>query len=254
MRVILFETSVDGHRARYLRETIVGDPCDRLTIACRDGLIFLMGILRRWLVRGDVPESIQIESMLFRPKWVYESQRPTQWLYRQLRRLAVGRWPGWRFYDSAFKAWDRVPRSVDRYQHAEASPVPEVFQQWELSSKADAIGWLKSIGYLSGRSSNLNSNTPVVTLPGFPERRKGAVELIEALVRDKRFEGVLLLWGSLPKNVQHSLDQRGIQWKQDLRILFVQKHVDDAAFEALFSVAELIVLPYQFHFLGGASL
>lgn len=317
MRVNLFETSVNGHRARYLREIIVGlkhhnndrdvrlctfeenrvspeyleylkpiedlfrfcplpcrrmvgsfrseltrlgllrecieqEPCDRLIIPYGDGLIPLMGILPRWFLRGYVPESIQLESMLFRAEWVYESQRPTQWLYHQLRRWAVGRWPGWRLHYSDFNAWDRAQSSVDRYQHAEVSLVPEVFNQWELRSKSEAIGWLKSEGYLSDRSTPFDSHRAVISLPCLPSRRKGAVELIAAFVEDKKLEGSLLLWATIPKNVQEILARRGVQWKDDPRILIVEKYVDDDAFEALFSLADLIVLPYQFH-LGGVS-
>jgi hypothetical protein len=317
VRINLFETSLEGHRARYLREIICGlkeqqpdcelrlcifkrhresleyleflkpledsfriaplperllsgflwsdirrlgllrdclraNPCDRLIIPYGDGIVPLMGGLPRWIIRRIVPSATRMQTMLFRPTWVYESQRWTKRLYHQLRRWGVCRWPGWRIHYSDYNAWDRAQRKVDRYRATEISLVPEFFDPWDLKSKSDAIQWLLSHGYLSDLSAKRAASRPLISLPGFPEHRKGAVELIEAFVQDKGLEGGLLLWGPVPRNVQQILKAKGIPWQEDPRILMVEKYVDSAAFEALFSAIDLVVLPYQFH-LGGVS-
>ena len=92
----------------------------------------------------------------------------------------------------------------------------------------------------------------IISPPGSLSNRKGVAELIEAFVADRGRKAILLLWEVVPLEVQQVLDRRSVSWRGDPRIVVVDRYVNEEAFRALFSVSDLIVLPYQFN-LGGVS-
>jgi hypothetical protein len=238
-------------RLRLLHDCVVANPCDRLIIPYGDGLVPMMGALPKWMIRRIVPATTQMESMLFRPEWTYPSVRWTQRCYHQLRRWAVCRWPGWRLHLADFNAWQRAEQKLDRYS-ASVSLVPEVFEDWTLSGRKEALESLASMGYFSGLREDLDWRHLVISSPGSPSDRKGTAELIEAFAIHRELEGILLLWGRIPEKVDQVLSRRGVSWRDDPRIVVIEKYVDDHAFRALFSITDLVVLPYQRH-LGGVS-
>lgn len=238
-------------RLRLLHDCVVANPCDRVIIPYGDGLVPMMGALPKWLIRRIVPAATSMESMLFRPEWTYPSVRWTQRCYHQLRRWAVCRWPGWRLHLADFNAWQRAEQKLDRYS-ASVSLVPEVFEDWTLSGRKEALEWLSSSGYFSGLRRDLDWQHLVISSPGSPSDRKGTAELIEAFAIHRELDGILLLWGRIPEKVEQVLSRRGVSWRDDPRIVVIEKYIDDHAFRALFSITDLVVLPYK-SALGGVS-
>jgi hypothetical protein len=318
MRINILETALDGHRARYLRDIILGlkevhrecdvrlclfprllksgdyleylkpleehfrfvalpdlelkgtfrseftrvlllrqcvrkEPCDRVIIPFGEGLVPLLGVLPECLMRKIVPSATQIETMLFRADWVYPADRRYKDWYQRVRRWAVCRWPGWRIHLSDYNAYQRACAKVDRYT-ARVSLVPEVLEPWSPMVPGQAMHWLLTHGYLDAASDALDWSLGVVSSPGPPSMRKGAVELIEALVLDRALPCILLLWGAIPADVELELSKRKIAWREDPRILVIDKYITQDAFRALFSITDLIVLPYQFRLSGVSSI
>jgi len=238
-------------RLRLLHDCVVANPCDRLIIPYGDGLVPMMGALPKWMIRRIVPATTQMESMLFRPEWTYPSVRWIEHYYHRLRRWGVCRWPGWRLHLADFNAWQRAVQKVDRYS-ASVSLVPEVFEDWTHSGKKEALECLASLGFFSGLQKNLDWRLPVISSPGSPSDRKGTAELVEAFAIQRELEGILLLWGRIPEKVEQVLSRRGVSWRDDPRIVVIEKYIDEQAFRALFAITDLVVLPYQRH-LGGVS-
>jgi hypothetical protein len=238
-------------RLRLLHDCVVAHPCDRVIIPYGDGLVPLMGALPKWLIRRIVPAATQMESMVFRPEWTYPSVRWTEHYYQRLRRWGVCRWPGWRLHLSDFNAAQRADQKVDRYS-ASVSLVPEVFEDWTHSGKKEALECLASLGFFSGLQKNLDWRLPVISSPGSPSDRKGTAELVEAFAIQRELEGILLLWGRIPEKVEKVLSRRGVSWRDDPRVVVIEKYIDEQAFRALFAITDLVVLPYQRH-LGGVS-
>ncbi|MFZ4083838.1 MAG: hypothetical protein ACOYKN_21615 [Pirellula sp.] len=238
-------------RLRLLHECVVANPCDRVIIPYGDGLVPMMGVLPKWLIRKIVPAATQMESMVFRTEWTYPSVRWAEHYYHRLRRWGVCRWPGRHLHLSDFNAWQRADRKLDRYS-ASVSLVPEVFEDWTQSGKKEALEWLKSLGFFAGLRVDLDWGLPVISSPGSPSDRKGTAELLEAFAINRELEGTLLLWGRIPERVEQVLSRRGVSWRDDPRIVVIEKYIDEQAFRALFSITDVVVLPYQRH-LGGVS-
>jgi hypothetical protein len=53
-RINPFEPTIDGHRARYAS-------CDDLILPYGDGIVPLMGLLPKWILRRYVPEKVRID-------------------------------------------------------------------------------------------------------------------------------------------------------------------------------------------------
>ncbi len=238
-------------RLGLIRYCVTRYPCDDLVIPYGDGIVPLMGMLPGWLLRRFVPREVRMESMLFRPEWAYPTPRLAGGWYQQIRRWATCRWPGARLHLSDYVAWKRAKEGIDRYR-AEVSLVPEVFESWRLWDRLQAIRWLQDYGFISPSDARGVVNSKVISAPGAPSRRKGTVELIEAFVLSPSDEDLLLIWGRLPEDVIGELARRGVAWRADQRILVLENYVTEEAFRALFSITDLVMLPYQSH-LGGVS-
>jgi hypothetical protein len=140
---------------------------------------------------------------------------------------------------------------IDNY-HAAVSKVPEVFDSWQLTQRAPAFQWLCDQEYLPWESISKLEKLPVISAPGDPSLRKGTVELIQAFLMNVGLDAHLLIWGEIPGAVDHELKARGVPWREDKRIVIIEKYVTEEAFRHLFSISDLVILPYQSH-LGGVS-
>ena len=238
-------------KLKLLSDCISKYPCDDLVIPSGDGIVPLMGMMPRWILRRLVPAGVRLESMVFRPEWAYSSHRIAHRMYHNLRRRATCRWPGDRLHVSDFNAWKRVENGTDNYV-AEVSLIPEVFEAWEPWGKDRALEWLYELGFLPKGILDHFASFAVINAPGAPSLRKGTVPLIEAFVKASELHAVLLIWGKIPEDVDEQLMLRGVPWQEDERIVIIEPYVTEEAFRALFSITDLVVLPYQSH-LGGVS-
>ena len=238
-------------RLRLLSDCVRRYPCDRAIIPYGDGLVPLMGMLPRWLIRQLFPENVQFESIVFRPEWAYPTTSRWHRWYHVLRRYGTRRWPGWRLHLSDRNAFNEANRSPEQFS-ARISLIPEVFEEWTTLPKDQALAWLLSHGYLKEAPGGIDYFSDIISPPGSLSNRKGVAELIEAFVADRGRKAILLLWEVVPLEVQQVLDRRSVSWRGDPRIVVVDRYVNEEAFRALFSVSDLIVLPYQFN-LGGVS-
>lgn len=238
-------------RLKMLRYCLTKFPCDDVVIPYGDGLLPLMGVFPQWLLRRFVPSGIRMESMLFRPEWVYPSPRWKQWIYHRIRRWAICRWPGNRLHLADDNAFERSVDGIDNY-HATVSKVPEVFDSWHLTQRAPALQWLCDQEYLPWESIAKLEKFPVISAPGDPSLRKGTVELIQAFLMNVGLDAQLVIWGGIPGAVDQELKARGVPWREDKRIVIIEKYVTEEAFRKLFSISDLVILPYQSH-LGGVS-
>jgi|LakMenEpi03Aug12_release.lakeMendotaPanAssembly.Ray.scaffolds.fasta_scaffold17512_6 glycosyltransferase involved in cell wall biosynthesis len=238
-------------RLKLLKQILDRFPCDDLIIPYGDGLVPLMGALPEWILRKYLPGNPRIESMLFRPEWVYPKSSVLQGFYHRVRRWAVCRWPGDRLHFSDYSAWRRSAEGIDSYK-AQVSLMPEVFDDWNLSDRQTATQWLTREGILTASQSESLQGTQIVAAPGLPSLRKGTVELIQAFCLAKQLPGNLMIWGPIPEDVSEELNARQVRWQLDSRIIVVDRYVCEGAFRAMLSIADLVVLPYQSH-LGGVS-
>jgi len=238
-------------RLKLLRYALTQFPCDDLILPYGDGIVPLMGLLPKWVLRRYVPEKVRIESMLFRPEWAYPSTSLLTSCYHRIRRWAVCRWPGDRLHFSDFSAWRRSVEGIDKYT-AEVSLMPEVFEPWQLSDRENALQWLTQEGYLTRNQSERLQSLEVIGAPGLPSRRKGTVELIQAFCMASEMSGMLVIWGQIPQEVITELRLRKVQWQDDTRIIVLDRYIPEKAFRALLSITDVVALPYQSH-LGGVS-
>lgn len=234
-------------RLRLLHECVVANPCDRVIIPYGDGLVPMMGALPKWLIRRIVPAATQMESMVFSPTWAYPSDHWLDGFYRQIRRWAIGRWPGIRLHFSDANALGGAAGDPGDFG-ALVDLVPEVLDDWQEWERRESHRWLVDQGYLSSATSKLLQDSYMVSSPGLPSIRKGSVELIEAFVKHVQHPGIrLLFWGALPIEVREKLRRRRVDWQADPRIVFIHEHVTDLGFRVLLSMTDLVVLPYQNH-------
>ena len=255
-RFTFFSVSEKGYRSgfleefgrlRKLSECLATLPSDRVIIPYGDGLIPLIGAMPRWALRMLFPQKIDWETMIFRPNWAYPSETFGDWIYQRLRRWAIGRWSGARLHLADHNAWERVERGIDRYR-AQVSRIPEVLESWQAMDRSEALDYLVEQGYLRPEQAEVLARARVIGLPGEPTYRKGADRLIEAVVRHVPGEDVrLLIWGAVVGKVAKRLEARRVHWKEDSRVIVLDREVSDQAFQALFSLTDLICTPYRNH-------
>jgi hypothetical protein len=232
-------------RLKALGRCVRSHPCDRLIIAYGDGLIPLLGLLPRFLQRRYMGGTRSVEAILFRPSWVYPANSFLDHVYHQIRGWATSRWQGSKLCFLDQNACLRVEQGLDRYA-AKVVFVPELLDEFTPWRREDALGWLSSHGYFSDSILERLRLGNVYSLPGVPSLRKGTVLLTDAFVRGfKDLDGTLLFWDEFPYAVERSLNERKIDWRSDPRVIICQKRVSIQAFQALFSLSDIICLPYQ---------
>jgi hypothetical protein len=232
-------------RLRALRKCIRSYPCDRLIIAYADGLIPLLGLLPRWLQRRWMGGAGSVEAILFRPSWIYPANSFLDYVYHEIRGWATARWQGSKLCFLDQNACLRAEEGLDRYA-AKIVLVPELLDEFTPWKREDALEWLVRHGYFTDAMFQRLQGGNVLSLPGVPSLRKGAVLLTDAFVNwTKDLDGVLLLWADYPDKVKRKLELQNIDWRSDPRVIVCQKRVSTQAFEALFSLSDTICLPYQ---------
>ena len=232
-------------RIRAIGDSLKFHPCDRLIIPYGDGLVPLQGLLPRWMQRRCWDKTTRVDAIVFRPSWAYPAESTLDGLYHRVRGFGAKRWPGASLSFLDQNVWKRVRDGVDHY-HSAVGLMPELLDDFPLWPRQEALEWLSSNGYLCDELTERALVGSLVSLPGSPSLRKGAVPLTTAFVRGtKHPSATLLYWGRFPEVVERELARNRVRWGSNPRVFFCEKPVSPSAFQALFSLSDAICLPYQ---------